>query len=175
MIHSLWSFKISILTSYNLMVQKLWIFHRIRIGIETFLNIFWHFCSKMKFLNHKIQSEISIWMLFVLFFLYFWHCQFAPFSDILEWEIYGRYQNADFVFKKCGLLLFKIARTNELNISLFSLIFLFEARIHGPRAVGSGPDQYRTNFRNHGPVRTRNEKILEIPDQLGPGPGKFKK
>ena len=35
------------------------------------------------------------------------------------------------------------------------------------------PDQDRKIFRNLGPVRTRTERILEIPDQLGPGPIKF--
>ena len=32
------------------------------------------------------------------------------------------------------------------------------------------PDQDRKKFRNRGPARTRTEKILEILDQLGPGP-----
>ena len=31
-------------------------------------------------------------------------------------------------------------------------------------------DQNRKIFKTLGPVRTRTEKILEIPDQLGPGP-----
>ena len=34
-------------------------------------------------------------------------------------------------------------------------------------------DKDRKNFRKLGPVRTRTETILEIPDQLGPGMGKF--
>ena len=35
----------------------------------------------------------------------------------------------------------------------------------------TGPAQ--ENFRNLGPVRTRAERNLEIPDQLGPGPREF--
>ena len=34
-------------------------------------------------------------------------------------------------------------------------------------------DQGRENFRNFGLARTRTETVLEIPDQLGPGPRKF--
>ena len=40
----------------------------------------------------------------------------------------------------------------------------------GPR---TGPDQDRKNFRNLGPVRNWTGKIVEIPDQLGPGPRKI--
>ena len=49
-----------------------------------------------------------------------------------------------------------------------------KAGIHGPKPVDSGPDQDQTNFRNQGPVQTRTEKMLEIPDQLGPGPHLWK-
>ena len=42
----------------------------------------------------------------------------------------------------------------------------------GPK---TGPDQEWKNFRNLGPVRNWTGKIVEIPDQLGPGPRKFQK
>ena len=52
--------------------------------------------------------------------------------------------------------------------------------IHGPKPVGHGPsgsvlvlgpDRDRKIFRNLGPVRTRTEKVLEIPYRSVPGPG----
>ena len=59
-----------------------------------------------------------------------------------------------------------------MDLSLRQLSFwryLFRQGIHG-----QNPIQGRTNIRNLGSARTRTEKILEIPDQLGPAPEKQK-